>query len=479
MFAEIKLRGLLIMQMPCIRRVLFIALMTIASWAYAQLPDFVLLSEQASPSVVNISTTRLVKGGAPGLRPGGPNAEQLNEFFEQFFGQQMPEMPDYNAESLGSGFFVSDNGYLLTNYHVIHEADTIFVGTNSGDEYEATIIGVDPTSDLALLKIDIKTKTPFLEFGSSDKLKVGEWVLAIGSPFGFDYSVTQGIVSAIGRGLERDRYVPFIQTDVAINPGSSGGPLLNYEGKVVGINSQIVSRTGGYLGLSFAIPSDVAKDVIKQLKTTGKVKRGYLGVSFQNLDKNLAKSFGLEHAKGALVAQIIPESPADKAGFKGADIIISYNGQPIDSASDLPHFVGFTAPGTQVKIGLIREGKPMTLTAEVGELKSEEKELHKPEHEKHENNLLGMGLREFNAEEKMMADLPASLVVDYVTPNSPASIAGLHPGDLILSINRVPMKTPDDFKTVIKTVKPDSIVLVLMNRKGAGQRYLALKVPAK
>lgn len=466
------------MNLQSFTRVCFLIMLCLSTWAHAQVPDFVSLSEKANPSVVNISTTRTVKGGAPGVRQGGPNAEQLNEIFEHFFGQQMPQMPDYNAESLGSGFFVTDNGYVLTNYHVIHEADAIFVGVNSGDEYEASIIGVDPMSDLALLKIDIKTKTPFLEFGSSENLKVGEWVLAIGSPFGFDYTVTQGIVSAIGRGLAQDRYVPFIQTDVAINPGSSGGPLLNGEGKVVGINSQIVSRTGGYLGLSFAIPSDVAKDVVKQLKANGKVKRGYLGVSFQNIDKNLAKSFGLEQAKGALVAQIVPGGPAEKAGIKTADIITSYQGQTIHSASDLPHYVGSTAPGTEAKIGIIRDGKPITLSVEVGELQSDDLAPQLPKkNAQTQTNLLGLSLRELTPEENAQADHPAGLVVDYVAANSPASSAGLRPGDLILSINRQPVKSLGEFKALSKNFKSGSLVLVLMNRKDAGQRYLALKIP--
>jgi serine protease Do len=459
------------------RKFFCVFLLSFASWAQAQVPDFVFLSEKASPSVVNISTTRTVKGGAAGPRFAGPGAEQFNDMLEQFFGQQMPHMPDYNAESLGSGFFISEDGYLLTNYHVIRDADTIVVGVNGGDEYEAKVVGVDPTSDIALLKIEIKSKTPYLEFGKSDDLKVGEWVLAIGSPFGFDYSVTQGIVSAIGRGLEQDRYVPFIQTDVAINPGSSGGPLLNYEGKVIGVNSQIVSRTGGYLGLSFAIPSDVAKDVVKQLKSTGKVKRGYLGVAFQAIDKNLAQSFGLEHPKGALVAQIVPDSPASKADLKEGDIITSFNNEPVDSASDLPHMVGFSVPGTQVKIGLIRAGKPMTLSAEIGELKTSEEHPHNAsEQSQKESNVLGLILRELTPEEKRVTELTSGLAVAYVAPNTPASTAGLKAGDVVFTVNRLPVNSLSDYKTVLASVKPGMIIPVLMARKGMGQRYVALKV---
>jgi serine protease Do len=473
-------RRLLIMQIRWVRSLFTLVILGLALIAEAQVPDFVALSEKSSPSVVNISTTRVVKGGAVAPRFSGPGADQFNDMLQQFFGQQMPQIPDHTAESLGTGFFVSDNGYVLTNYHVIREADTIVVGVNGGDEYEAKIIGMDPTSDLALLKIEIKTKTPFLEFGSSDNLKVGEWVMAIGSPFGFEYSVTQGIVSAIGRGLDNDRYVPFIQTDVAINPGSSGGPLLNYEGKVVGINSQIVSRTGGYLGLSFAIPSDLAKDVLKQLKTLGKVKRGYLGVAFQNIDKNLAQSFNLAHAKGALVAQVLPDSPADKAGLKDGDIIVSFEGQPIESASDLPHLVGFTAPGTSVKLGILRKGQPLTLSAEVGELPAqEEHHATAADEAMRVPNILGLGLRELTPDEKRITELKMGLLLAYVAPNSPASMAGLRPGDVIFTVNQQPVNTLDDFKSILTSIKPGMTVPVLMVRRGVGQRYVALKVLAE
>lgn len=461
-----------------IRPLFLVMLICLTGLAQAQLPDFVDLVEKSSPSVVNISTTRVVKGGLAGQRYNGPNADQFNDMLQQFFGQQMPQMPDYNAESLGSGFFVSDNGYVLTNYHVIRDADTIVVGVNGGNEYEAEIIGVDPSSDLALLKIDIDIKTPFLAFADSSDLKVGEWVMAIGSPFGFDYSVTQGIVSAIGRGLDQDRYVPFIQTDVAINPGSSGGPLLNHEGKVVGINSQIVSRTGGYIGLSFAIPSNVAKDVLKQLKNSGKVKRGYLGVAFQNIDKKLAKSFGLDQPKGALVAQIMPGSPADDAGLKDGDIIVQFNDKPINDASDLPHLVGFTVPGTQATLAIIRDGNPQKLNITVGELESAEDDVHVPASKatKQKADILGFELHELPTKEQNKDEPLKGLVIAFIEPNSPASAAGLRPGDIVLTVNRTPVNSLAEYKDVLKKIKSGMTVPVLMLRRGLGQRYVALKV---
>lgn len=465
------------MQRRMFKTIITLVALSVCHFAFAQVPDFVKLSEKASPSVVNISTTRTIKGGqGPAFRFGGPNSDQFNEMFERFMGPGF-QMPDFSAESLGSGFFVTEDGYILTNFHVVHRADVIKVGVTSGDEYEAEVVGTDPTSDLALLKIDIEGPTPYLEFGDSGNLKVGQWVMAIGSPFGFDYSVTQGIISAIGRGLYSDKYVPFIQTDVAINPGSSGGPLLDYDGKVIGINSQIVSRSGGYLGLSFAIPSDVAKDVIKQLKDSGKVMRGYLGISFQNVDKALAESFGLKSAKGALVAQIMPESPASAAGFKEGDVIVTFNGKEVEAATDLPHMVGFTRPGEKVKVGIIRDNKPKTLTVEVGELESgadietEEKSTTDP------TNMLGMDVRELTDEEKNQSELDSGMLVTKVTQDSPAAAAGIRAGDVILTLNRKPLTDKLSFDEILKGIKAGDTVPVLMTRRGAGQRYLALRIP--
>lgn len=458
----------------------FMSLCFMAVNASADLPDFTGYAETLSPTVVNISTTRTIKGtqGGP-MVFGGPDAQEFNEIIQRFFGQNMmPNMPEYNAESLGSGFIVSEDGYILTNNHVIQEADKIVVGLNDGVDYPAKVVGVDSTSDLALLKIEAKNKLPTVTFGSSADLKVGEWVFAIGSPFGFDYSVTQGIVSAKGRGLNTDKYVPFIQTDVAINPGSSGGPLFNMKGEVIGVNSQIVSRTGGYLGLSFAIPSDVAKDVIQQLKDSGKVERGWLGVSFQQMDKDLAESFGLSQPKGALVAEVMEDSPAAKAGLKSGDIILKFNDQLIASASDLPHLVGFTKPGTEVKLEVLRAGKTQSVSVKVGELAQAHEEVPpSTENKKMKANFMGMEVRDLTADEKKQLEITTGVLITRLTSDGPAARAGLRPGDVLFMVNNMTLNNSEDFQKAMATLKPNMLVPMMMGRRGLGQRYLAIRLP--
>ncbi len=452
----------------------------IALQAFADLPDFSGYVEELSPTVVNISTTRTVKGVAPGGPPltfGGPDAQEFNEIIQRFFGQNFPNAPEYDTESLGSGFIVSEDGYVLTNNHVIQGADSIVVGLSDGEDYPAKVIGTDPTSDLALLKIETHHKLPIVKFGSSAKLKVGEWVFAIGSPFGFDHSVTQGIVSAKGRGLNTEKYVPFIQTDVAINPGSSGGPLFNMKGEVVGVNSQIISRSGGYLGLSFAIPSDVAQDVITQLKSTGKVARGWLGVSFQDMDKDLAQSFGLSQPKGALVSEVMEDSPAAKAGLKPGDIIIAFNAQPIASASDLPHLVGFTKPGTLIKLEILRHKEAKTLTLKVGALAQPQEERPTEGSKKVKTNLLSILTRDLTADEKKQLEISTGVLIEAVGNGSPAARAGLRPGDILFTLNGIELKSKADFDKVASELKPNMVVAMLMGRRGMGQRYLAIRIP--
>jgi serine protease Do len=465
-----------------IAKFFYVALFVVALEAVADLPDFSGYAESLSPAVVNISTTRTIKGGqgGPMMFGGDPNAQEFNEIIQRFFGQGMVPHgrgPDINAESLGSGFIISEDGYIITNNHVIHDADKIIVGLNDGVDYPAKVVGTDPTSDLALLKIDAGHKLPFLTFGSSANLKVGEWVFAIGSPFGFDYSVTQGIVSAKGRGLNTDKYIPFIQTDVAINPGSSGGPLFNMKGEVVGVNSQIVSRSGGYLGLSFAIPSDVAKDVVEQLKKNGKVERGWLGVSFQQMDKDLAESFGLSQPKGALVAEVMEDSPAAKAGLKSGDIIMKFNDKPVASASDLPHLVGFTKPGTKVTLEVLRKGKTMTTDVTVGELAQEHEETPVKEGEKVKANFLGIAVRDLTGDEKKQLEITQGVLIDRIGMDSPAARIGLRPGDVIFMLNNVPMNSKADFDKAAAAIKPNMVVSMLMGRRGLGQRYLAIRIP--
>jgi serine protease Do len=338
-----------------------------------QLPDFTLLVEEASPAVVNISTSRVVSQRPAGNQFDLPGQEQLPDIFKHFFERQFPQQKSPQqgqvpkAQSSGSGFLISEDGYILTNYHVVKDADKIVVALSDRREMEAQLVGSDPRSDLALLKIEADD-LPFLTLADSDQLKVGEWVLAIGSPFGFDYSVTAGIVSAKGRSLRSETYVPFIQTDVAINPGNSGGPLFNLDGEVVGINSQIYTRSGGFMGLSFAIPSNTAIAVVAQLRATGEVARGWLGVQIQEVSQDLAESFGLDKAAGALIAQVFDNSPALAAGLQAGDVITQVDGHEIIMSAQVAHFIGAIAPEQSVVIQLVRGGESIKIDVVIGHL---------------------------------------------------------------------------------------------------------------
>lgn len=455
---------------------LFFPLMLFSLAAQAQLPDFTHLSKELSPTVVNISSTRSVSPSSQQRFQGAP--DEFQDMFQQFFGMPFSQ-EDYDTESLGSGFIISTDGYIMTSNHVIQDADEIIVRTIDGDEYTAKMVGADPGSDLALLKIEPESELMPAKFGSSTDLLVGEWVVAIGAPFGFDYSVTAGIVSAKGRPLQTEKYVPFIQTDVAINPGNSGGPLFNMRGEVVGINAQIVSRSGGYLGLSFAIPSDVAVDVIEQLKSSGHVTRGWLGVLFQDIDRNLAESFGLKQPRGALVAEVIPESPAAKAGLKPGDIITAFGNKRVERASDLPHLVGLTKPGEKVDLTVIREGKERMISVKITELPVEEEVAEAGGiKEGTESNRLGLNVRELTAEERTRLELQdnkGGVLVAQVAPNGPAAKARIRPGDIILTVNNIPVKTPDDLAKVMQAVKDGQAISMLVTRRGEPQRYLAIR----
>ena len=331
--------------------ILFIFTLNLSSANNSNLPDFTKLVDNNSASIVNISTVRKSQTKSANSNPQLPN-DELNEFLKKFFGDKGFDNPDKRiprkSQSMGSGFIYSADGFIITNHHVIADADQIIVKLNDKRELDAKLIGSDPSSDIALLKIKAKNLKP-VKVGNSENLKVGQWVLAIGSPFGFESTVTAGIVSAIGRSLPNDNYVPFIQTDVAINPGNSGGPLFNLNGEVVGINAQIFSRSGGFMGLSFAIPMNVANNVIKQLKVSGKVSRGWLGVYIQEVTNNLAKSFGMKNPSGALISKIIPDGPASKSDLKVGDIILKFDGKKIVTSSSLPPIVGNTKVGEKCK----------------------------------------------------------------------------------------------------------------------------------
>src|SRR6267378_4774520 len=354
---------------------LWLAAFCLAAYAQRDLPDFTRVVEEQGNAVVNISTTQAVRRSGALPQVPGMEDEEVLEFFRRFIprqpgpGQPAPG-PRPESRSLGSGFVISQDGYVLTNAHVVEGADEITVKFTDKRELKAKVIGADKRTDIALIKIDA-TGLPAVRFGDPAKLKVGEWVVAIGSPFGFENTVTAGIVSAKGRSLPQENFVPFIQTDVAINPGNSGGPLFNMRGEVVGINSQIYSRTGGFMGLSFAIPIDVALDIQKQLREKGRVARGRIGVVIQEVTRDLATSFGLDRPRGALVNSVEKGSPADRAGIEATDIITGFDGKPVENSSDLPRLVGSTRPGSQAAVEVWRKGAARKLSITVGELQEE------------------------------------------------------------------------------------------------------------
>lgn len=447
-------------------------LMTWQTLAVAQLPDFTELVEEASPAVVNISTRQNVTRRTAG--PMMPEMEGLPPIFREFFERSFPDgsqsAPQRQAQSLGSGFIVSKDGYVLTNNHVVAGADEIFVRLSDRRELEAELVGADPRSDLALLKVDAGADLPVVRMGKSAELKTGEWVLAIGSPFGFEYSVTAGIVSAKGRSLPNESYVPFIQTDVAINPGNSGGPLFNLQGEVVGINSQIFTRSGGFMGLSFAIPVDVAMDVVEQLKSEGAVRRGWLGVVIQEVNKDLAESFGLERPAGALVAQILPDGPGDKGGLKVGDVILRLNGNDIIMSSDLPHAVGRLRPGSKATMDIIRDRKRQKLKLEIGALPDDNAQAMgpgapSPHAPGTTDNRLGIAVVELTDEQKKSLDVPAGVVVREVTPG-PGAMIGLRPGDVITNLNNRAVESAADFTEIASSLPVDRSVSMRVIRQG-------------
>ncbi|MGB1091201.1 MAG: DegQ family serine endoprotease [Oceanobacter sp.] len=443
--------------------------------ASASLPDFRELVKETSPAVVNISTVQHVSSNRYHQQYGLP--QDVPEIFRHFFGvpQMGPQGGDQEKESLGSGFIISNDGYILTNNHVVQDADEVVVRLNDRRELDAILVGADQSSDLALLKVEAED-LPTVRLGDSDALEVGEWVVAIGSPFGFDYSVTAGIVSAKGRTLPNESYVPFIQTDVAINPGNSGGPLFNLDGKVVGINSQIYTRSGGFMGVSFAIPINVALDVAEQLKDKGKVSRGWLGVVIQEVNKDLAESFGLDKAAGALVAQVLPGSPAEAAGFKNGDIITRFNGKEIQLSSDLPHQVGRVKPGTDAKVELVRNGKRKTLTVEIGTLADMDTQTlsGRPSTPgEFSSDRLSVVVLEMAEEQRKK--LGFSGVVVKSVGQGPAGYAGLVQGDVITMIQGESINDLDDFKRVVSSLPSNRSVPMRIVRRGSAI-FLPLRV---
>jgi len=444
------------------------------------LPDFTKLVEDNNASIVNISTVRKSNEKISNSQQQIPN-EELNDFLKKFFGDKGFENPNKKlprkAQSLGSGFVYSSDGYIITNHHVIADAEQIIVKLNDKRELEAKLIGSDPSSDIALLKIKVKNLKP-VKIGNSENLKVGQWVLAIGSPFGFESTVTAGIVSAIGRSLPNDNYVPFIQTDVAINPGNSGGPLFNLDGEVVGINAQIFSRSGGFMGLSFAIPMDVAENVIQQLKKSGKVSRGWLGVYIQEVTNNLAKSFGMKKPKGALISKVIPDGPASKSDLKVGDIILKFDGKDITTSSSLPPIVGNTKVGKNVKIEILRNGKKKNIKFKVQELPIQKaartiKSNTTPKTKK----ILGMTVADLTEKERKNLSAGNNFGIKVIeVSGNPAYESGLLKNDIIYQISGQNIQNILQFNKIIKNMKKGDFASLLVKRSQDNSIYLAIKI---
>jgi serine protease Do len=454
---------------------LLTALCAMPVMAVQVLPDFREIVREHSPAVVKIIVEQhpgknTGRHAAPGQIP-----EELRRFFE-FRGAPPPEQ---ERMGLGSGFIISRDGYVLTNNHVVAEADSVLVRMSDRREFKAEIVGTDPRSDLALLRIDA-SGLPMVKLAGKDDLEVGEWVLAIGSPFGLDYSVSAGIVSAKGRSLPTERnenYVPFIQTDVAINPGNSGGPLFNLDGEVVGVNSQIFTRSGGSIGLSFAVPASVARNVVKQLKEEGRVTRGWLGVTIQDVDKNLAESFGLKRPGGALVVDVSPEGPAAKAGIQSGDIIVTFDGRDIPTSGSLPHVVGLVSPGSVVKVGIVRNKARHTKKVKVGGLDADESFAVSAGKAGNGNGgRLGLEVETIPAESLERLGINGGVAVRSVLPGSVATEAGIREGDIITLIDTTPIKSAGVFADTVDALKSGTSVPLRLIRQGS-PLFIGLKVP--
>ncbi|MDX2425473.1 MAG: DegQ family serine endoprotease [Cycloclasticus sp.] len=461
-------------------RMVVFSITLVASFTNAMannLPDFTALVEANSNAVVNISTTQKSPQLQSFLPPDFeiPENAPYGDLLKHFFGGRGAIPRQRDSHSLGSGFIISRDGFLLTNHHVVKNADEIIVRLQDRRELKATLVGSDERTDVALLKVEA-SDLPVVKFGSSEALKVGEWVFAIGSPFGFDSSVTAGIVSAKGRSLPQENYVPFIQTDVAINPGNSGGPLFNLKGEVVGINSQIYSRSGGFMGLSFAIPIDVALNVSNQLKESGHVVRGWLGVRIQDVTRELAESFDMKKPHGALVAQVLPDSPAEKAGIKVGDVIVSFNGQTVDRSSSLPPMVGATPITNAARIGLIRNKKAKTINVKLENLPDDEQKPSKLDDSKPEVDIaLGMSVVDLTVDMRDTLGIKNNgVLVESVTIGSAASNAGIQRGDVIMQLDGKDIKGVEHLKKLAKKALTGKFVSVLINRRG-DPIFLALK----
>ncbi|MDY6982152.1 MAG: Do family serine endopeptidase [Pseudomonadota bacterium] len=436
------------------------------------LPDFTALVEQNAPAIVKVGTTRERE------ELDAESRERVEQMLRYFYGDRVPEdipLPEPDgpeAGATGSGFIIDSTGYIVTNHHVVEDADGITVTLYDQRELEAEVIGTDELSDLALLKVNANN-LPTVRLGNSSDLKIGEWVLAMGSPFGLQYSVTAGIISYMGRALPTGSasYVSYIQTDVAINPGHSGGPLFNLAGEVIGINSQIFTNSGGSIGLSFAIPVDVAKNVVSQLQATGTVTRGYVGIGYENVSQALAEAFNLDTPHGALVNQVMPGEAGARAGIQIGDIIVAINGNQVRTGPDLPYFIGLLLPGTTVDVELVRNGEPLVLQMTLGSRSTTA--ISATETPEEEDSRTGLIVSAIDAEIRNELGIEHGVLVEEAT--GAAAAAGLQPGDVVIALNNVELDTPEDLVVLEPTLPADRVLPVLVSR-GNRQSFFTIEL---
>ena len=458
-------------------RYLFILITTLVCLplsAQTSLPDFSDLAERAAPAVVNISVVNKPRVRQPEKPEEFPDNIPWEDFIERFMPpNEMPQFP--NKNSVGTGFIISPDGEIISNYHVVKNADQIIVKLNDRREMQAEVIGFDELSDVVLLKIDGEN-LPTLTMGSSEPLKVGQWVLAIGAPFGFDYTVTAGIVSAKGRSLPDSNYVPFLQTDVAINPGNSGGPLFNLDGEVVGINAQIYSRTGSYSGLSFAVPIDLALNIVEQLKDTGEVVRGWLGVYIQEVTGDLSESFNMDRPIGALVSRVIKDSPAEKAGIEVGDIVLRFNDIEIESSSMLPPIVGSVSAGKKAVVEILRDDQIMDIEVMIERLPSNNTVAMGPSMKPKDSKILGMTLEELDAEQREKPSFKDGGLVVKSIADGDAKKAGIREGDILIMLNNERFETLKQFEEIVDELPKDRFVALLVIRNSENPLFIAMKL---
>ncbi len=466
--------------MKLARNSIFLMLLLVVPTLHAQvLPDFASVVEDASPVVVNIATLNNVpqRASAPPPAEGDDERRPFDELFRRFFGDDEGRPPapgQFDTTSMGSGFLISSDGFVVTNYHVVRSAREIIVTLSDRRQFVARVVGHDEDSDLAVLKLE-STNLPVARSGSSEDLRVGEWVLAIGSPFGFEHSVTAGIVSAKGRALRSERFVPFIQTDVAINPGNSGGPLFNLQGEVVGINSQIYSRSGGFQGVSFAIPIEVALDVVEQLRASGRVSRGWLGVNIQDVSRELAESFGMGRPEGALVAGVRPDSPAGRAGIQVGDVIVEFDGKPVVRSSTLPQLVGGLRANATVPVRVLRDGRRRSLQVTLAELPRTARLAEAPVMPRSERGRLGLLVRDLTEQQRQALELADNGVMVSEVHDGAANRGGIRAGDIVLKINRTWVRDKAHFDALVDALDQTRPIAVLVQRSGTPV-FLAVRV---